>query len=512
MRFVASAASDALKETILHGQVVDSWLLDRGTVSTDARGLRESEEGLFWRGIFRDGGEAAAAVARFAAREDLKVVHAWCYGPSRIPLDVSANTTVLATGAAEFTVEVFATRAAATRIERGVIVDNDGQRLLFTAPASSDAPSLRERVYDAVGQIRVAISQFSLRDYGVEFGFGLEDLRLLRVYFRDASVRQELEALVRPIVDEDCELAFVHADPGAAIALEGVLLKKGEGVGLRKYRRVNGRIRVESLELHVVEHCNLHCDQCDAMSPFNPEKQLSLAQAEAWLDFLSGHVRADIFKLMGGEPLLHPELVDLIAAVRRSGITDVIRLTTNGLLLHKMPDAFWQGLDRLTVSNYASAPMKPEHVALTRAKCAEFGVVLNLKYIDEFNGVMLTTPIRDRERVQRIYDNCWIRHRSIVVRDGRLFKCTRLAYMDDFVRTFGVALDAEDPRSFHEDEGIPLDDAFADAALAYLDDPAPLAACRYCLGASGKLIPHRQLTRKQVRERHLVPAVFYDDT
>ena len=30
------------------------------------------------------------------------------------------------------------------------------------------------------------------------------------------------------------------------------------------------------------------------------------------LDFLKAHVRADIFKLMGGEPLLHPQLVPLL--------------------------------------------------------------------------------------------------------------------------------------------------------------------------------------------------------
>ena len=42
---------------------------------------------------------------------------------------------------------------------------------------------------------------------------------------------------------------------------------------------------------------------------------------------------------------------------------------------------------------------------------------------------------------------------------------------------------------------------FVPRALAYLNAPEPLAACRYCLGAAGPLVPHTQLTRREVRRR-----------
>jgi organic radical activating enzyme len=405
---------------------------------------------------------------------------------------------------------------------RGVVFDNHGQRVLVSAGTAAikgeDARfpgDATAQFMESVDNMRLLISQFNLRRHGVEFGFGLEDLHLLRVCHRREQDRPALEALARRVVDPDCQLVFFRTDlcrPELLVEIDGIFLKKGEYRGVRpKYEIVDGRIRVESFELHVAEHCNLRCHMCDAMSPYNKRRLLALDEVERALDFLRRHIRADIFKLMGGEPLLHPDLVTILGLVRRSGITDTIRLTTNGLLLHKMPDAFWEALDRLTVSNYSSAPMADEHVALVRAKARAFGVVLNLKFIDQFNGVMLKAPIADHGRVQRIYDNCWVRHRSLVIRNGRFFKCTRAAYMDDFRRELRVASHPGDPASYHQTDGVPLNERFFENALAYLNSPAPLASCHYCLGASGRLLPHRQMSLDEVRRRHIDEGTFFAD-
>jgi len=41
------------------------------------------------------------------------------------------------------------------------------------------------------------------------------------------------------------------------------------------------------------------------------------------------------FRLNGDEPFLHPELLEVVAAIRGSGIADKITLVTNGVQLHK---------------------------------------------------------------------------------------------------------------------------------------------------------------------------------
>lgn len=405
---------------------------------------------------------------------------------------------------------------------RGAIFDNQGQRLLITSGTAAikgenslhfDDPV--RQFMEAIDNIRILISQFNLRLHEVEFGFGLEDLQLLRVYYRHEQDKEKLGALARKVIDPDCNLVMMQAEicrKELLVEIEGVFLKKGEYKGSqRKYEVIGNKIRVESFELHIVEHCNLRCHMCDAMSPYNPEKFLKLEDIATNMTFLAKHIKADIFKLMGGEPLLHPQIVDIISIVRESRITDTIRLTTNGLLLHKMPDDFWRGLDRLTVSNYSSSPMKEKHVRMAHEKARAFNVVLNLKYIDQFNGVMIKKPIDDKDRVQRIYDNCWVRHRSLVIRNGIFFKCTRAAYMDDFRREFGVCHHEDDPSSFNEGDGIKMDENFFVNALEYLNAESPLNSCRYCFGASGKLIPHRQMTKKEVADRYLDSGIFYTD-
>ena len=70
----------------------------------------------------------------------------------------------------------------------------------------------------------------------------------------------------------------------------------------------------------------------------------------------------------GREPLLHPDITGALHAIRRSGISGTVRLFTNGLLLHRMGDDFWEALDELTISNYASAPVKPVVLQAARDK------------------------------------------------------------------------------------------------------------------------------------------------
>lgn len=396
---------------------------------------------------------------------------------------------------------------------RGAIYSHNGRRLLISAGTASivgersmHPGNLYAQVRQSVDNLRVLVSQFNLKRHDVHFGFGLEDLVLLRVYHKNHGDRERIERQLRSTLDPDCELTFQRAEicrEELLVELEGIFRKKGEYQNplRKKYYYVGDRIRVESLELHVTEHCNLKCRGCDAMSPYNETTFLSVDEARRSVDFLARHVKADIFKLMGGEPTLHPRLVELLKIVKASGISEVLRLTTNGLLLHRMPDAFWESLDRLTVSNYSSCPMREKHVALVEKKAKEFDVVLNLKWIDQFNHVLLAEPLEDRERIEHNYKDCWIRHRSLVVRNGTFFKCTRAAYMDDFRAKLGIPVREGDEASYTIADGIPLDcRGFPAHLLDYLNSPDPLASCRYCLGAAGDLMPHRQLTRAEIAE------------
>jgi organic radical activating enzyme len=274
-----------------------------------------------------------------------------------------------------------------------------------------------------------------------------------------------------------------------------------ERVGLPTKRPVytldaTGRIRVEAFELHPVEDCNLRCANCCNMSPFVARRRMTVDELRTQLTAMAPVLIADVFKIMGGEPLLHPEIAKLIRAARESGVGRIVRVFTNGLLLKGMHDDFWSALDQLTISNYASAPVPERTLDLVRAKAVQFGFIVNIKPVTSFNEVLSVRYDADDTVVQKTYDTCWLRHRCIIVRNEHFYKCTRAAYAQDFHER--VNREAPPPGFHADDDGIPLP-ASADQLRDYMNATTPLASCHYCFAGNGPMRQHHQLTRAQVQ-------------
>lgn len=105
-----------------------------------------------------------------------------------------------------------------------------------------------------------------------------------------------------------------------------------------------------SVRLSLTDRCDLACIYCrPSRSDGYLEERLD---DEAWKTMVAGLVRSGVrrVRITGGEPLLHPRVVEMIAFVRSQGVDD-LALTTNATrlapLARKLRDA---GLERLTVS------------------------------------------------------------------------------------------------------------------------------------------------------------------
>ena len=94
------------------------------------------------------------------------------------------------------------------------------------------------------------------------------------------------------------------------------------------------KIQTQAVEYSVAYHCNLKCSACSHMSPFISTKLPPLESFAKDVNALSTALHAKDIRLVGGEPLQHPEIVGFLKAARESGIADTIMVTTNGLLLH----------------------------------------------------------------------------------------------------------------------------------------------------------------------------------
>jgi len=87
-----------------------------------------------------------------------------------------------------------------------------------------------------------------------------------------------------------------------------------------------------------IRRCNLACEYCNEYDDFSPP--VPTAEMFRRIDKLA-ELGTSVITISGGEPLLHPELDDIIRRIRRHGM--VTGLITNGYLL--VPERI-QGLNR----------------------------------------------------------------------------------------------------------------------------------------------------------------------
>lgn len=95
---------------------------------------------------------------------------------------------------------------------------------------------------------------------------------------------------------------------------------------------------VPYLEMPITHICSLHCDGCSAYSNYNIKRSVPLADARQWLREWSGRIAPAQFRILGGEPFLHPELPEIMLTARQFWPAAHIQICTNGMNLdrHKL--------------------------------------------------------------------------------------------------------------------------------------------------------------------------------
>ncbi|UCG73257.1 MAG: GTP 3',8-cyclase MoaA [Chromatiales bacterium] len=120
---------------------------------------------------------------------------------------------------------------------------------------------------------------------------------------------------------------------------------------------------LQDLRISVMDRCNFRCPYCMPEDKYH--KDFRFLQSHERLSFDEITRLARLFaglgvrklRITGGEPLLRPELPDLISDLHQIDGIDDVALTTNGILLGQQAAALKAaGLDRVTVSLDALDP------------------------------------------------------------------------------------------------------------------------------------------------------------
>ncbi len=111
--------------------------------------------------------------------------------------------------------------------------------------------------------------------------------------------------------------------------------------------------RPVSLRISVTDRCQLRCLYCTpgpAAAARARRDVLTFEEIDRFVSVIDSSFRLTKVRITGGEPLIRPGIVDLVAMLARRGIPD-LALTTNGQLLAEMaPRLKRAGLHRINVS------------------------------------------------------------------------------------------------------------------------------------------------------------------
>lgn len=236
----------------------------------------------------------------------------------------------------------------------------------------------------------------------------------------------------------------------------------------------NGRLR---FEFSLAAHCNLNCAGCSHFSPLAKEEFPDFEESKRSFQHLGALFdgECEYIHLLGGEPLLNPRCEDYLRLARSCFPKGEIYLVTNGLLLPKMPDSFFETCrENRVIISVTPYPISLDH-GVIRRKCDDFGVEFELfgEEVPKTHFNRLLLDISGSQDCAENYRRCPYSNVCLFLYKGRMYPCGIGAHMRLFERHFSAGL------QLTEADSVDIFSVRSGADLLYqLCKPVPM--CRYC--------------------------------
>jgi len=231
-------------------------------------------------------------------------------------------------------------------------------------------------------------------------------------------------------------------------------------------------------DVHVCDHCNLNCKGCSNFCPIAEKKFVDLGILERDFKRLSELTnRMCDVSLIGGEPLLHPDIIKILDITGKY-FDGALQTVTNGILLADQPDEFWLSCKKNSVKIVISVyPIKIDEDKII-AQARKYGVTLDaLDRTKESSWYKHAWDLSGDRNIEKSYRKCRWGNVCIYLEDGKLDPCGFPLLTKHFNKYFD--------KSEHkfaeptEDDYVDIFKADSiDEILKKLADPIPY--CRYC--------------------------------
>ena len=242
---------------------------------------------------------------------------------------------------------------------------------------------------------------------------------------------------------------------------------------------------LEYLIFNILDHCNLRCKGCDHFACIADERFYSYETVARDIRRMAEIFHGDFIMkiaIMGGEPLLHPELTDILKEVRNCFPYSIIRLSTNGLLLLRQDQKFWDVCreNKVTIVN-TKYPINLDHEGMKK-RASEEGV--DFQYFEGSGDGIVKQSFKkiinlngDSDPADS-FSKCHISNYGNIVLDGRFYGCPfSVQSYRIFNKKFNKRLRMTEEDYIDIYKNVKKEDFFEFAAR-------PRYYCRYCKGLS----------------------------
>lgn len=225
-------------------------------------------------------------------------------------------------------------------------------------------------------------------------------------------------------------------------------------------------------DIHLTDHCNLNCKGCVHFSCLCKPWFIDPEQFSAQMKAMAEKVKVEQIFLLGGEPLLHPQIADLVRRARIPFPDTRICVVTNGLLVMKMDEEFWRAMAETgTVLICGGYPVSLPKIDIEK-RASEYGV--RLEWTAE-SGRFYKVPIdfTGSQDPKDSFLRCGGITNCPLYKDGRLYPCAYPPYVRAFTERFGI-----DELAESRADSISIADSTSEEIAEFMRHPIPF--CRYC--------------------------------
>lgn len=203
-------------------------------------------------------------------------------------------------------------------------------------------------------------------------------------------------------------------------------------------------VEISHLEWHITHACNFMCNGCGHFTDDSYQEIITTEDLKKWYLSWNKKIRPKEVSILGGEPLLHKDLIDIIYFTKeywQLNEDQYYEIVTNGIFVHRhpgLPKALVDTNCVLTVSLHSYDPkylkvfFKSLKLINEWVECYGINVVINDSanyWLKTYYGVGKDIlPFEDGD-AKTSWDNCPCGQQNFQLYDNKIYKCSPLAYL-----------------------------------------------------------------------------------